>query len=161
MEKSTILAGITIMALGAASLGTVAMADGRKGMEGRGDRPDFTQLDANSDGQITQADIDQLREQRFAAADANGDGALSPEEMLAAAEGKAAERMKKRTEAVFERRDTNGDGLLSPDEMKPQDSARMFKRFDKDGDGAISKAEFEAAKEGRGGHRKGKRGQKG
>jgi len=158
VRKSTILAGFTVMALGAVSLATTAIADARKGPGGRGEGPDFSQLDVNKDGQITQSDIDASRQQRFAAADANGDDALSEDELIASAEARMQERLGQRTKAMIERRDANKDGVLSQDELTPRESGRMFKRMDKDGDGAITQAEFDAAKAARGERGKGKRG---
>jgi Ca2+-binding EF-hand superfamily protein len=90
----------------------------------------------------------------FTDVDTNGDGGLSAEEMIAAADQRAADRAAR----MIARFDANGDGILQIEEMpmRGQDrAARMFDRVDADEDGLISEAEFEAVKEhfgGRGGH---------
>lgn len=116
---------------------------------GRG--PDFDTLDANGDGQLTQAELSAHGEARFAAADGNGDGALSLEE-LQAMRMKGAE---KRAARMMKHLDANEDGQLTQDEMKSgrrggDRAARMFQHADADGDGAISKEEFDTAKMKRG-----------
>jgi Ca2+-binding EF-hand superfamily protein len=94
-------------------------------------------------------------EQRFKAADANGDGALTRDE---AAKMPGLEKH-------FDRLDANKDGKITLEEMKAaqqrghggagkqekrgEHTAKFEERFkaaDKDGDGALSKAEVEAAK---------------
>ena len=117
----------------------------------------FEEIDADGNGEITQAEMDAMKAARFAKVDANGDGALSIEELTAQGAQKAATRAEK----MLERRDANGDGVLSADEMsKPERSGKMFDRFDADGSGAISKEEFEEAsnqmhQRGKGKHRPG------
>jgi Ca2+-binding EF-hand superfamily protein len=73
--------------------------------------------------------------------DADGDGAVTREEMLAAAG------------EMFDRLDTDGDGVLTAEEMPRMEHRRghrrhsgeaMFGRLDTDGDGAVSRAEWDA-----------------
>lgn len=52
----------------------------------------FEELDLNSDGQVTLEELEGQKAARFAAADTDGDGALSEAEMLARANEGAAER---------------------------------------------------------------------
>ncbi len=123
-----------------------------------GSRIDFETLDADGNGEITQAELTAQAEARFAEADTNGDGNLSVEELTARAEGKSQERMERRIAKMIERRDANGDGVLSAEEMRPDESRaeRRFDKLDADDNGSISKEEFETAMARHGDKRKGK-----
>lgn len=147
MKKVLILAVAMTTTLGV----TAVQADGHKG--GR-EKPAFTELDANNDGKVTQAEMLQFRQakgaERFAAADTNNDGKLSKDELTAAADGRRARRVEK----MMDRLDANNDGFLEQSEMAPKEGrgSRMFSRADKDGDGALSQAEYDALGK-RGGNR--------
>ena len=126
-----------------------------------GSRIDFETLDADGNGEVTQAEITAQAEARFAEADTNGDGNLSAEELTARADAKSQERMERRIAKMIERRDANGDGVLSADEMRPDaERAGRFDKLDADDNGSISKEEFETAMARHGGKRKGHRGHK-
>ncbi|MEM6276131.1 MAG: calcium-binding protein [Pseudomonadota bacterium] len=150
--KTTLLIG----ALAAAVSITALTADARGGPDGP--RADFSTLDADGNGEITQAELLAHAQSRFQAADANGDGTLSADEMLAARENASSERFERRISRMIERRDANGNGVLDFGEFGPSEDRRaaMFERLDADGSGGISQAELEAAKEARMG-RKGPR----
>lgn len=137
MKKSILcslaLAGLVVIA-------GAAQADNHRG------GPDFSTLDLNGDGSLTQEELRTLADQRFTARDTNGDGALSAAELQAA----AADRAGRRSAGMIERLDQNGDGLLQRSELEARGSdrgARMFERADSDGDGAISAEEFQAIKD--------------
>lgn len=106
-------------------------------------RPDFATLDADGDGQLTQADLRAKVESRFAEADTDGNGGVSAEELLAQQDQRRLDRMN----AMIARRDANGDGLLQADEMASRGDrmARMFERLDANDDGSIDADEYEAA----------------
>lgn len=158
MNKLMITTGLLVLTLSAASFGIATSAQARKAGEGRdGLRPAFSDLDINGDGQITRADIDARQAARFAAIDADGNGALSAQELIAAARAKSENRIRIRTQKMLKLRDANGDGVLSADEIAPKATPRFFKRLDTDGDGAVSLAEFDAAKAARPGHAKKRR----
>ena len=118
-----------------------------------GERPTFEMLDADGDGQVTQADLDTLRNERFAEFDANGDGSVTEEEFMARASNQAGERAAE----MLARLDADGDGVLSRgviEQGRGGDRAgRMIERLDTDGDGAVSAEEFAAAQERRAGMR--------
>lgn len=156
MKRTTLIAGLTVFSIGMAAISTTAFADGRgeKGDQ-HGPRFNFEEVDTNSDGKISEEEMQAHRAAGFAAVDTNGDGKLSPEELSAHAESRKSERAEKRQERMIERMDTDGDGMLSESEMAPKGGENMFERLDTDGDGALSKEELEAHKGGkRGGHGK-------
>ena len=113
---------------------------------------DFAQIDANADGQITQAELDAFAAGRFDAMDTNGDGSIDADELIAARAAQNEARAKARAEKMIERADENGNGVLEQEEIKRRDSNKMIERLDKDDDGSISEQEFENKKQ-----RKGKR----
>lgn len=111
------------------------------------ERPSFSELDLNGDGQLSQEELRAPAAARFAEADTNGDGALSVDELQAQASERMAERIANRAERMLERRDANGDGLLQQSELQEGRDGRGFARIDSDEDGFISEAEFDAARE--------------
>lgn len=107
----------------------------------------FTRLDANGDGQLDAAELQQARERRFERLDVNGDRVIT-----AAEQAEAGSRMFRKAEALegamavrFETLDTDRDGRLTQEEFLHPSSGNPVTRADKDGDGRISKAEFQAA----------------
>lgn len=142
----------TALLLVALTAGSIAMASPRGEGHGKRGGPDFSELDTNGDGQITQADIQAAAETRFAALDSDGNGQVSREEMAAATEARKAERAERRIDAMMERADANGDGQVSLEEFgMPERGSRMFNGLDANGDGAISEEEFADRKRGFGG----------
>ncbi|MGB1338545.1 EF-hand domain-containing protein [Planktomarina sp.] len=119
-------------------------------------RPDFSQLDANGDGQITQAEVKAFGATQFAEADTDGDGSLTLEELTARAKADRAKKMGKRAKRMLKRLDSDGNGTIELAEMEEkQGGMRMFDRMDENEDGVISQEEFDAKKGKR--HRKEKR----
>ena len=118
-----------------------------------GERISFETVDTDGNGLVTQAELDALRDTKFAALDSNGDGSLTQEEFSERATRRAVARARRRSEKVFQRLDSDGDGLVSFDKFKAaQDSRRdsgkgMIARLDTNGDGAVSEAEFDVGKE--------------
>ena len=93
----------------------------------------FEQFDANQDGRLTQAEIDQVRQSRLAEFDQNGDGKLTLEEYQALWMAAMRERMVDR----FQSHDDDGDGLVTVEEFaEPFD--RVIVRFDRNGDGELT-----------------------
>ena len=127
--------------------------------KGGGERVSFEQLDANGDGALTQEEMAAHGAKRFADADTDGDGFLSAEELAEVAKARAGKRAEKRSAKMLKHLDANDDGKLSADEMKPSEErmAKRFERADKNDDGQLSQEEFEQAAKHRG-HRGKKRG---
>ena len=153
MKRTVILSTLTILAIAGTTVSASAFGDrdGRKGP-----RIEFSTLDTNGDGQLTEAEMQAHATARFNEADTNGDGSLSAEELAARADSQKAERMSRRIAKMIEKRDTNGDGVLSQEELQPRDRGDMFAKLDTNEDGMISQEEFDAAK-GKFGKRKGGR----
>lgn len=139
------------------SLALPALAFGPGGRGGEMERPAFTDLDADGNGELTLEEMLAHRDARFTQADTDGDGSLSRDEMVAAAMG--------RVEAAIDRQmarfDDNEDGLLSAnelDDMRPRGPSpeRIFGHMDANGDDVVTAEEFETAAanmmERRGGH---------
>ena len=145
---------VAVLALMGALAGTAALAEkGGMGMgmggpgEGRGAMlaQMFETIDADKDGKVTLAEIQAHRAAEFAAADTNGDGAISPEELSAMQLARFQEKLAERTQAMLDNMDNDGNGSLSADELGQGPGERNFARLDTDNDGAISKEEAEAA----------------
>jgi hypothetical protein len=144
---------IYIAALAMAAVSLSSMAVEAKGGP-RGERPDFSEIDANGDGALTQEEIQAFMstrgQARFAETDANGDGSLSRDEMIAAADA----RREGRIDSMIERLDTDGDGALSQEELaegrdrfQGRRGGRIearFERMDANDDGTISQEEWTA-----------------
>ena len=125
------------MALGAALFAGASVADGWGRHHGWGRHGGavflFEQFDANQDGRITQAEIDQVRQSRLAEFDQNGDGKLTLEEYQALWMAAMRERMVDR----FQEHDDDGDGLVTIEEFaEPFDGVVV--RFDRNGDGELT-----------------------
>lgn len=151
--KKTILTTTALIFVASLS---AASAAGRGGMN-----LDFSTIDADGDGQITQAEVTAFEAASFASADTDGNGSLSKEELIAQIEARIdtnqSDRMANRVDRMISNLDTDGDGSISLEERQSDErSARIFDRLDKDDDGTISSEEAETASD-RGG-RDGKRG---
>lgn len=124
------------------------------------DAPDhFTQLDKNSDGQLTEDEIPDEQKGVFKAllgsSDEDGNGQLSADEFKAGlakiqqtppaapfgdpSKGFPGGPMGMMSDAIFKALDADGDGTISADEIA--NAAETLKALDTDGDGAISRQE--------------------
>ncbi|WP_420005585.1 EF-hand domain-containing protein [Arenibacterium sp. LLYu02] len=138
MKKQILIA--TLLTLTTAAAGTIAVAKPGSGPERH--KLTFEQLDADSNGELTTAELEAMGKKRFAEVDANGDGLLSAEEMQAHQQARIAER----TAKMIEKFDKDGDGQLSEAEMPERPGPhKLFEKADTDGNGSISKAEFDTA----------------
>lgn len=133
-----------LIGIGTASLSYQVAADTRP------ERPNFSQLDTDGNGEISADEMQARANGRFAQMDTNGDGVVTATEL--------EEMSSRRVARLMERADANKDGQLTQDEMREarqtQRMARMMERFDTDGSGGLSPEEFRAAGEARKGHRK-------
>jgi Ca2+-binding EF-hand superfamily protein len=145
MKRSVLVSALTILAVAGTTVSVSAMGGGKTGM--KGPRIEFSTLDSDGDGQVTQAEMQAHAAARFAAVDTNGDGALNAEELTARADSERAERMQRRVAKMIEKRDTNGDGQLSQEEMEAgKRGGDIFAKLDTNKDGALSQEEFDAGK---------------
>ena len=93
----------------------------------------FKLVDADSDGAVTQAEIDAFRAAKTAQADISGDGALSIEEF----DTLYREFTRPRMVDAFQHMDNDGDGLISQDEMDARFGS-IVARMDHDEDGVLT-----------------------
>ncbi len=143
MTTSKLLAGVVF--LGTIGIISPAMAERGPG-EGALSGFNFDRLDGDKDGKVTKAEIEAARSARVKAADANGDGLMSAQELAAMQLADMTERVNARAAEMVRRLDSDGDGLLSAAEMAARPGAwQVFDRIDADGDGAISRQEADAA----------------
>lgn len=156
MTKTNWISGIIVVALVGTGFASTAMAhDKAKGAERRAAM--FAELDTDSDGKVTLAELNAQTAARFAKADTDGNGMLSEAELAAMGSDRAAKRAGK----MVKRMDANDDGALSLEEMQARrDPAKMFERLDANDDGGVTAEEFAEArgKFGRKGGGHGKRG---
>ncbi|WP_299772535.1 hypothetical protein [uncultured Tateyamaria sp.] len=93
----------------------------------------FDAADADSDGAVTPEEIETYRNALVAEVDASGDGALSIEEFDTLYRSLTRSRMVD----AFQRLDADGDGQIAPEEME-RSVARFVERMDRDGDGTLT-----------------------
>jgi len=117
----------------------------------KGEHGWFKKVDTNGDGVITKdealAAANARVEKEFATFDTNQDGQITQDEIKAVHAAKRAE-MEAKFEARFKQADTNGDGQLSKEEVQaglPM-LARGFDRLDTNQDGELSLAEIQAGR---------------
>ena len=159
MKRSliTAFAAAGLIGLGA---GTFAVAEHGKGPHGKRAQMHAHMLetfDTNGDGKIDETEREAARLAHFAEVDADGNGTLSKDEIVAHRTAKMTERV----DAHFGEHDTDGSGEISMEEFEAAHEARkerrmahhmerrgrMIEKFDTDGDGELSEAEREAARE--------------
>jgi Ca2+-binding EF-hand superfamily protein len=133
-KKGLLMGAGAVLALAGAT--GASLADGRHG-RGHGGAGFFEAYDANGDGRLTQAEIDQVRQSRLTEFDQNGDGSLSLEEYQALWMDAMRERMVDR----FQSHDDDGDGMVTAEEFGDHFD-RMVRRLDDDGDGEVTMEEL-------------------
>ena len=165
MTMKKTLTALTIVALTSTLAASAALADrgmGKGGMRGEGpgmmQEFDFAAVDANKDGKITPEEIEAWRAADVKAADTDGDGFLSADELTAMHVKRATDRAGAMATEMMSRLDADNDGKLSAAEMAVRPApAGLFDRLDSDNDGALSQEELDAGKgrmaDGHGGQR--------
>lgn len=103
-------------------------------------------FDANKDGKLTQAEIDEARQGRFKSFDKNIDGALTLDEF----EALWLDFMRERMVDHFQDQDDDGDGKVTPEEFG-QRFAYMVQFMDRNGDGVLDAADMRRGHPMRGG----------
>jgi Ca2+-binding EF-hand superfamily protein len=96
----------------------------------------FEHLDRNGNGTIELAELPEHKREWLATADANDDGTITREEVLAHAEAKGQE--------LFAKIDANGDGFLTADEVPGRRWERLVKA-DANGDAKLTADELRGA----------------
>lgn len=129
------LAAVTALAAGTAVAG--GHGPGFRGHRFGGPGPTLLErFDANGDGAVTQAEIDQVRAGRFSTSDTNGDSALTLDEYQAL----WLDLMRERMVDSFQELDADGDGRITAAEYD-RPFASMVNRLDRNGDGRIDAAD--------------------
>jgi EF hand len=146
MTRTTrLLLATGAVALGAAAFAGASLADrgwdrhhGGWGHHGGapGERL-FEAFDANQDGTLTQAEVDQARQAKLAEFDADGSGSLNLEEYQAL----WLDAMRERMVDQFQSHDDDGDGLVTVEEFGDRFS-RIIIRLDDNGDGEVTMDEL-------------------
>ena len=150
MIRSTLaFASIAAVAL---AMPLAAQAGPGKGHRGHGAH--LMQMDANTDGEITRAEVEVELANRFATIDANSDGLVTQDEMKAHHEAKRAE-MKAQWEARKAAGETMPEGrphrerdparAAEWEARKAEKAAERWAGMDSDDDGQLNTAEFTAA----------------
>lgn len=137
-----VLASVVAGAIGIVGFVSLADAHGKKwgrdgGFGGRGPAMILGQMDANSDGDLTLAEIDEFRTSTLAKFDANGDQALTLDEFQNA----WLEMMRPRMVDSFQRLDEDGDAIVTDQEIQTP-LAMLTRRLDRNEDGVISSDEM-------------------
>jgi EF hand len=133
---------VGVLALGTTALVGASLAGGRGGHGyhgghwggpwGGGERL-FEQFDANTDGVITQVEIDEVRSSRLTEFDANSDGSLTLEEYQVL----WLDAMRERMVDQFQAHDDDGDGLVTGEEFGERYSS-LAQRLDHNDDGQVT-----------------------
>jgi hypothetical protein len=159
-KTKTILLTTGALALGATAFAAASQAGGgwHRGHHGGGAGQSlFDAFDANQDGTLTQAEVDQARQAKLAEFDRDRNGSLSLEEYQAL----WMEAMRERMVDRFQAHDDDGDGMVTAEEFGA-DYGRIISRLDQNGDGEVTMDELrergEGRHHGRGGDQDGERG---
>lgn len=132
-QRVAVVYGVVVLA--AAAFANVGMAQdlSRRGMNL------LDTFDANGDGTLTQAEVDQVRSERLGAFDANNDGNLTLDEY----EVLWMDAMRERMIDQFQDHDDDGNGVVTAAEFADP-YRRLVARMDDDGDGAVTRDELRA-----------------
>ena len=150
-QNTTLRLAASAFALVALSAGA-AFAQGPGGPPGGGGMIDrIMAMDTNHAGAISAAELTAGREAQFTRMDANHDGFISQDEIPQFGGGGPPGGAPSGPLGMFQQADTNGDGKISHAEYMAAPS-RMAQRLDTNHDGAISADEIAAARAAMGGN---------
>ena len=128
---------LTIIGVGFATIGS-AFADDKK-RKGKGKRGvNIERIDTDKSGAISLEEFSSVGLGKMIAADKDGDGILSTDEISAEME---AERQRRRERAMMRRLDVNGDGSVTVAELKDR-MTKQFAVLDRNSDGTLSADEL-------------------
>lgn len=152
MKRALKIAGYGLLTASALTLAATGVASAKPGghrsddMRGmmRGPQMSFTELDANGDGALTPEDALQRATERFAEADADGDGSVTLQELTDAGVARFEEKYQQRVNAAapgeVPGRPSDAQVLARAEKM----ASGLLQRADTDGNGAIDEAEMQA-----------------
>ena len=119
-------AGLGIIAVAVALLGTAALADKHSGPDGMagpgmtGPAFAFAAIDANKDGKVTPDELTAWRKAQAAGIDTNADGKLSVDELAAMDLKTMTDQAKAHATEMVARLDTDGDGMFRRQNSSPR-----------------------------------------
>lgn len=148
MKRQLTIAAASVAILLGAAPGVAQMMDDLgedKGFRHMGARM-FDRIDADGDGAITNEEMRARMEQRFGQADSDGNLVVTKAEIIAAIERHAEHRRIKRhsgtiADRLVYRLDINDDGAIGRAEYENR-AAKVFALLDFDDDGKVEKAEL-------------------
>ena len=109
----------------------------------RSDGPSMLEtFDADGDGSLKQAEVDQFRSDRLAKFDSNGDDQLTLEEYQVL----WLDAMRERMVDAFQRLDNDGDAMVTREEFL-EPFAQLVRRLDRDADGMVTQEEMRVRRE--------------
>ena len=137
--KLLIAAGLAAGLAGTAFVDASRAGGGRHGgHQGSGRGPSLIErFDTDQDGKLTQAEIDQARDDRLARFDTDGDGRLSLKEF----EALWLDHVRERMVDSFQYLDNDGDGAITGAEYRDP-FASIVADKDKNDDGALERGEL-------------------
>lgn len=152
MKKTSIIA-VTLTTVAALTTTSVLARDGggrdKQGRQGQM----LKKADANKDGKLSVDEVVAQASARFDKSDADGDGVISLQEMTDSIQRQRDERRAKR---MLERMDFNGDGKVTKDEIENR-AKKRFAMMDRNDDGFVEKTELRKGRKGMGRSGKGQR----
>ncbi len=113
----------------------VSAGSGQNGQDGA------RQVDANGDGAISKEEVKAMQAKQFAELDIDGNGEVTAEELSSRMLEKHKQRIERMAEMQVNRLDTNGDGAVSEEEFSAN-AEKGFDRRDTNNDGELSREEM-------------------